>query len=143
MITVYLVLAAAVDLAALSTSLCGEYSFACAWGGTDSVSSELVGTLKTLVEKLSTSAPPKYPPVQTGVYKKSFFCGVSPLGAHVSEDIRQKIWNNAYVEIWSLITVDQPMVDKELRVGENPLIRSFRLLRPLEIASRLSTFRNA
>lgn len=59
------------------------------------------------------------------------FCRVSPLGAHVSEEVRQKIWDNAYVDIWSLITVDQSTVDKERRMGDRPMDRKPRVAKTI------------
>lgn len=44
------------------------------------------------------------------------FCSVSHLGSHIDEAVREKIWSNAYVDIWSLISIDQHTVDKERRV---------------------------
>lgn len=33
-------------------------------------------------------------------------------------DIKGKIWSNHYVDIWSLVTIDQHTVDKERRMTE-------------------------
>lgn len=58
--------AAMVDPATPSKSQGGEYAFADAWGGNDSVGSELLGTLKALVEILGIPAPPKTPSPSDG-----------------------------------------------------------------------------
>lgn len=79
-----------VPVAPAASPTTGEYAFAGAWGGADAVGPDLVGTLKALVDKLSSPPLPKPPPVQAGIYKDSLFCGVSPLGAHVADDVRQK-----------------------------------------------------
>lgn len=44
----------------------GEYTFAGAWGGDGRVDTELVGALKSLVERLDSNkplAPPRLPPL--------------------------------------------------------------------------------
>lgn len=47
------------------------------------------------------------------------FCGVSHLGAHLNADIKEKIWSNQYVDIWSLVTIDQHGVNKKRRLMES------------------------
>lgn len=59
------------------------------------------------------------------------FCGVSPLGAHIDEAVREKIWSNAYVDVWSLVSADQHTIDKERRVAEKPAERKLRVARTI------------
>lgn len=60
------------------------------------------------------------------------FCGLSQLGAHVEEEVKEKIWNNQYVDIWGLLTVDQHTVNKERRVFlERPADREPRVAKTM------------
>lgn len=54
-------------------------------------------------------------PVMASLYKNNLHCGMGPLGDHVPDDTKQLIWDNKYIDIWSLVTVDQETVDKEWR----------------------------
>lgn len=51
--------------------------------------------------------------VRAGVHKEAFFSEISPLGAHLDKEVKDKIWENKHIGIWSLISVNQCMVDKE------------------------------
>lgn len=35
------------------------------------------------------------------------------LGAHVDDDTRKIIWGNQFIDIWSLVSIDRHMVDRE------------------------------
>lgn len=48
-------------------------------------------------------------------HKESLFYGLSPLGSHLDDKMKSKIWENQYVHIWSLDSVDQHTVDNERR----------------------------
>lgn len=48
------------------------------------------------------------------MFKETMFCGLSPLGSHLDEETWEKIWSNQYIDIWSLVTVEQHTIDKEL-----------------------------
>lgn len=50
------------------------------------------------------------------VHEEAFFCGISPLGPHFDEEMKVNIWWNQYIDIWSLMTVDQHTIDRECRV---------------------------
>lgn len=78
--------------------------------------------LKKLLAKLELStlgvvkAPPASLSTGRAVFKEAVFCGISPLGTHLDDETFNKIWNNQYVDIRSLVTVDQHMTNKERRV---------------------------
>lgn len=99
----------------------GEFPFTGAWGE-GSVAPGLIASLKALVNQFGSApaaaapAPPVGEQVRAGIHKDSFFCGISPLGSHLEDSVREKIWENKYVDIWSLISVDQHTVDRERRV---------------------------
>lgn len=77
---------------------------------------------------------PRVAAVSTVVHKKAVFCGISPLGAHVDDETREKIWNNLYVDIWSLFIVDQHTVDREQHIfTEKPLDRKRRVAKTMNI----------
>lgn len=100
----------------------GEFDFAGAWGS-GGEGAGVVPVLKALLAKLEASpatagAPPVATPsvpVRAGLHKEALYCGLSPLGSHLDEDTKEKIWGNKYVDIWSLISVDQHTVDRERR----------------------------
>lgn len=52
--------------------------------------------------------------MQADNHKDVFLCSVSPLGAHLYMEIRNKIWYYLYIDILSLSPVDQH-TDKENR----------------------------
>lgn len=47
------------------------------------------------------------------MFKDTMFCRVSALGSHIDDMVKEKIWSNSYVDMWSLVSVDQHTVDKE------------------------------
>lgn len=97
--------------------------------------------LKSLLGKLEPSlpdtagaavAPTPAVPLRADIHKEALFCGLSPLGAHLGEETREKIWGNSYVDIWSLVSVDQHTVDRERRVySEKPVDRKPRVARTM------------
>lgn len=118
----------------------GEFDYAGAWGaGVDA--SALVPILKSLLGKLEPSPPATAGgmvatspavPLRADIHKEALFCGLSPLGAHLGEETREKIWGNSYVDIWSLVSVDQHTVDRERRVySEKPVDRKPRVARTM------------
>lgn len=46
----------------------------------------------------------------------SVCCVIRPMGAHVDEEMKEKIWNNSYMGIWSLVMVDQHTIDRERHI---------------------------
>lgn len=77
---------------------------------------------KLLAKTTSESAPAKgiasvaSSSIIASVYMEAVFCGLSPLGAQMDEETKDKIWKNKFVDIWSLVTIDQHTLDKKRRV---------------------------
>ncbi|XP_075203963.1 uncharacterized protein LOC142310334 isoform X1 [Anomaloglossus baeobatrachus] len=100
----------------------GEFNYAGAWGTGDSEDS-LASAVKALLARLAPSDPPPPAPLvsqsesltRASVHKEAFFCGISPLGSHLEDDTKAKIWTNQYIDIWSLVSVDQHTIDRERR----------------------------
>lgn len=59
---------------------------------------------------------PAQPLVRASIHKDAIFCGISPLGSHLDDEVKEMIWCNKYIDIWSLLSVDQSTVDRECRV---------------------------
>ncbi|XP_075694192.1 uncharacterized protein LOC142660963 isoform X1 [Rhinoderma darwinii] len=111
------------------TSGSGESACGDAWlnksiaSGADliSVLKAVVAGLKVNEGTLCPSVPPEgaMPPSEKEnalaslTFRDSLFCGVAPLGTHLSAEIKDKIWRNEFVDIWSLVSVEQVTVDKE------------------------------
>lgn len=101
-----------------------EFDFAGAWGAGGNPSG-VVPVLKALLAQFE-SAPPApavaaapsaaQPLIRASIHKDGIFCGISLLGSHLDEEVREKIWGNKYIDIWSLLSVDQTTVDRERRV---------------------------
>ncbi|CAN2390770.1 hypothetical protein PRIEUP_LOCUS807, partial [Pristimantis euphronides] len=47
------------------------------------------------------------------VLNDTMFCGMAPLGTHLSADIKERIWKGEYVDVWSLLSADSMAVDRE------------------------------
>lgn len=120
-------LAVVVPVSPLVSSGACECQFASAWGA-GSKETGLAATLKELVDKCVTPAPllPSALNIASkndatplaSVHRDYIFCRVSYLGAHFDADTKEKIWSNQYVDIWSLVSFDQHMVDREQRFME-------------------------
>ncbi|XP_069813242.1 uncharacterized protein [Dendropsophus ebraccatus] len=106
----------------------GEFNYAGAWGAGSGKDGEVLALLRTLLDKHPLPPPnpgtsqdntSNLPRHHAGVHKDVFFCGVSPLGSHVDSDTKDKIWANQYIDIWSLISVEQPSIDRERRFPDS------------------------
>ncbi|CAJ0965788.1 unnamed protein product, partial [Ranitomeya imitator] len=42
----------------------------------------------------------------------------APIGAHLDSAIKEHIWANDFIDIWSLVSTDQHSVDRERRLGD-------------------------
>ncbi|XP_069584840.1 uncharacterized protein [Ranitomeya imitator] len=105
----------------------GEYPFVGAWGGertntniSDAAASAATGGRIYVNPKLLQPVGPcrQPPPPRPEVYKDGLFCGVPPLGAHLDSAIKEQIWANDFIDIWSLVSTDQHSIDRERRLGE-------------------------
>ncbi|XP_075692774.1 uncharacterized protein LOC142660008 [Rhinoderma darwinii] len=111
------------------TSGSGESACGDAWlNKSNAAGADLISVLKAVVAGLKVnegtscpSVPPEgaMPPSEKEnalaslTFRDSLFCGVAPLGTHLSAEIKDKIWRNEFVDIWSLVSVEQVTVDKE------------------------------
>ncbi|CAJ0927860.1 unnamed protein product [Ranitomeya imitator] len=105
----------------------GEYPFIGAWGGeraninlSDTVANAKTGNRIYINPKLLQPAGlcRQPPPPRPDVCKDGLFCGVPPLGAHLDSAIKEQIWANDFIDIWSLVSTDQHSVDRERRLGD-------------------------
>lgn len=80
--------------------------------------------LLVLLDSMSSMPAPvgssSHPQVREGVHKEAFFCGISPLGAHLDEEVKAKIWQSLLIDIWSIISVDLHAVDKDCMLVCSP-----------------------
>ncbi|OCT77880.1 hypothetical protein XELAEV_18028978mg [Xenopus laevis] len=76
-------------------SRAGEYECSGAWVGASDQNREVLVALKQILGKLdASSATPQAELPSASTYKDVYFCGVSPLGSHLSAEIRDKILKN-------------------------------------------------
>ncbi|KAM4043804.1 uncharacterized protein ACNLHF_014087 [Anomaloglossus baeobatrachus] len=99
----------------------GEYPYVGVWSGVGSAApGEPAHFKKVFVNPKLLQVPEgsKITPPAPDLYKGGLFCGVPPLGSHLEVQVKELIWANSYVDIWSLISTDQHSVDRERRPGE-------------------------
>ncbi|OCT95530.1 hypothetical protein XELAEV_18013216mg [Xenopus laevis] len=69
----------------------GVYDCTGAWAGAGEHNSEVLVALKQILGKLDATSPtPQTESPSAGTYKDVYFCGVSPLGSHLSAEIIPK-----------------------------------------------------
>ncbi|XP_069605972.1 uncharacterized protein [Ranitomeya imitator] len=106
----------------------GEYAFTGAWGADRGITGNMTdaapfsagcGRIFVNPKLLQPATQPKtIPPTRPDIYKDGLFCGVPPLGSHLDIAVKEQIWANEFIDIWSLVSTEQHSVDKERRVGE-------------------------
>ncbi|OCT70495.1 hypothetical protein XELAEV_18037416mg [Xenopus laevis] len=83
-------------------------------------------------------------PISDNARSQTYICFEGPLGAHLSVEIREKIWKNEYVDIFTLLPLERFNLDKwekgkEARKQEDEDRRRFRLI-PRTFSNWLQAF---